>query len=129
LQARPGAAPLLVSDGRVAVDAAGEGVTVPGDPSFGYAWASEPQPRTSAGISKSGDLILVTVDGRQPRYSEGVTLAEEASLMRSLGAVSAMNLDGGGSTAMAVKGKLVNRPSDGTERADGDFVVVLPSAR
>jgi hypothetical protein len=123
------AAPLLVSDGRVAIDAAAEGVTVPGDPSFGYAWASEPQPRTSAGISKSGDLILVTVDGRQPRYSEGVTLAEEASLMQSLGAVSALNLDGGGSTAMAVKGKLVSRPSDGTERADGDFVVVLPSAR
>jgi exopolysaccharide biosynthesis protein len=49
--------------------------------------------------------------------------------MLSLGAVTAMNLDGGGSTAMAVRGKLVNRPSDGAERADGDFVVVLPPAR
>jgi hypothetical protein len=131
---RPGvsvgsAAPLLVSDGRVAIDAAAEGVTVPGDPSFGQAWANEPQPRTSAGINSSGELILVTVDGRQPGYSAGVTLAAEAALMRSLGAVSAMNLDGGGSTAMAVQGRRVNRPSDGTERADGDFVVVLPPAR
>lgn len=49
--------------------------------------------------------------------------------MQSLGTVSAMNLDGGGSTAVAVKGKLVNRPSDGTERADGDFVAVLPPTR
>ncbi|HUN31879.1 MAG TPA: phosphodiester glycosidase family protein [Trebonia sp.] len=57
---------------------------------------------------------------------EGVTLAEEAALMLSLGAVSAMNLDGGGSTAMAVQGQLVSRPSDGAERADGDFVVVRP---
>jgi Phosphodiester glycosidase len=123
------AAPLLVSGGRVAIDAAAEGVTVPGDPSFGRAWASAPQPRTGAGISKSGDLILVTVDGRQPGYSEGITLAEEAALMRSLGAGSAMNLDGGGSTAMAVRGRLASRPSGGTERADGDFVVVLPPAR
>jgi len=120
------AAPILVTGGRVAIDATAEGVTVPGDPSFGHAWASEPQPRTSAGITKSGELILVTVDGRQPGYSEGVTLAEEACLMLSLGAVSAMNLDGGGSTAMAIRGRLVSRPSDGTERADGDFVVVLP---
>jgi exopolysaccharide biosynthesis protein len=123
------AAPIVVSDGRVAIDAAAEGVTIPADPSFGHAWADEPQPRTSAGISASGDLILVTIDGRQPGYSLGVTLAGEASLMLSLGAVSAMNLDGGGSTAMAVQGKLVNRPSDGTERADGDFVVVLSPAR
>jgi exopolysaccharide biosynthesis protein len=116
------AAPMLLSNGRVAIDAAAEGVT------NNYAWAWEPQPRTSAGIDRSGRLILVTVDGRQPGYSEGVTLTDEAALMLSLGAVSAMNLDGGGSTAMAVKGALVNRPSDGTERADGDFVVVLPPA-
>jgi exopolysaccharide biosynthesis protein len=47
--------------------------------------------------------------------------------MRSLGAVDAMNLDGGGSTAMAVQGKLVTSPSDATgERPVGDTVLVLP---
>jgi hypothetical protein len=120
------AAPLLVSAGRVAIDAAAEGVPVPAGPSAGSAWSNEPQPRTAAGIDSCGRLLLVTIDGRQAGYSDGVTLAQEASLMASLGAVSAMNLDGGGSTAMAVSGKLASHPSGGTERADGDFVVVLP---
>jgi exopolysaccharide biosynthesis protein len=80
-----------------------------------------------AGIDGNGRLILVTVDGRQPTVSEGVTISEGAALMRSLGAVSAMNLDGGGSTAMAVNGTLVNHTSDQTgERPDGDFVVAIP---
>ncbi|MGW5445611.1 phosphodiester glycosidase family protein [Streptomyces asiaticus] len=47
--------------------------------------------------------------------------------MRSLGAVQALNLDGGGSTAMAVNGRLANTTSDATgERAVGDTVQVLP---
>lgn len=47
--------------------------------------------------------------------------------MRGLGAVNALNLDGGGSTAMAVNGTVVNKPSDATgERAVGDTVQVLP---
>jgi exopolysaccharide biosynthesis protein len=49
--------------------------------------------------------------------------------MRSLGAVSALNLDGGGSTAMAVRGALVSHPPDGAERADGDFVLAIPRRR
>jgi hypothetical protein len=61
--------------------------------------------------------------------SEGLTLTEEAALMESLGARTAMNLDGGGSTAIAVNGSLVNHTSDATgERPDGDFVVALPKA-
>jgi exopolysaccharide biosynthesis protein len=46
--------------------------------------------------------------------------------MRTLGAVSAVNLDGGGSTTMVAGGALVNRPSGGTERPDGDFVIARP---
>ena len=82
-----------------------------------------------AQIDGSGRLIIVTVDGRQPGVSEGLTLTEEAALMESLGARTAMNLDGGGSTAMAVNGSLVNHTSDASgERPDGDFVVVLPKS-
>jgi exopolysaccharide biosynthesis protein len=96
------------------------------DLSFGYAWAEQRQPRTMAGIDRDGRLLLVTVDGRQPGTSEGVTIEEGARLMRELGAIDAMNLDGGGSSAMAVDGMLVNHPSDATgERAIGDAVVVL----
>ena len=119
------AAPILVKNGETAIDAVSEGNIDPADLSFNYSWAEDRQPRTIAGITSDGDLILVTVDGRQPGVSEGATLSEEAALMESLGAVDAMNLDGGGSTAIAVDGQLVNVPSAG-ERADGDFVVVLP---
>ncbi|MGV9455367.1 phosphodiester glycosidase family protein [Streptomyces sp. NPDC003635] len=121
------AAPTLVENGRVHIDAATEGTLDPLDLSFGFAWSNVRQPRTLAGIDRDGRLLLVTVDGRQPGVSEGFTLAEAARFMRSLGAVQALNLDGGGSTAMAVDGALVNVPSDATgERAVGDTVQVLP---
>lgn len=122
------AAPNLVTDGRTDIDAAAEGVIDPADLSFNYAWAETRQPRTMAGIDRRGRLLLVTVDGRQPGVSEGLTLEEEADLMKSLGAEDAMNLDGGGSTAMASGGTLLNRTSDAAgERADGDFIVAVPT--
>ncbi|MFK0170611.1 phosphodiester glycosidase family protein [Streptomyces sp. NPDC090306] len=121
------AAPTLVEDGRISIDAATEGVVDPADLSFGYAWANTRQPRTMAGVDAGGRLILATVDGRQSGGSEGFTLREAATFMRSLGAVDALNLDGGGSTAMAVNGALVNKPSDATgERAVGGTIQVLP---
>ncbi|MGW7792578.1 phosphodiester glycosidase family protein, partial [Streptomyces tricolor] len=124
------AAPTLVRDGRIDIDAAAEGVVDPAYTSFGYAWANVRQPRTLAGIDRRGRLILATVDGRLKGGSEGFTLYEAAAFMKSLGAVQAMNLDGGGSTAMAVNGTLVNQPSDAAgERAVGDTVQVLPADR
>jgi exopolysaccharide biosynthesis protein len=76
-------------------------------------------PRTAVGISKDGDtLLLVAVDGRQEGHSRGATLAELGELMKGFGAHDALNLDGGGSTAMIVKDRatgvfaVVNRPSD-----------------
>jgi hypothetical protein len=67
-------------------------------------------PRTAA-------WLLVTVDGRQPGHSAGATLRQTAELLRALGAVDALNLDGGGSTTMVVRGaddvlRVANRPSD-----------------
>lgn len=121
------AAPTLVQNGRIHIDAAAEGTLDPLDLSFGFAWSNVRQPRTLAGIDRHGRLLLATVDGRQPGVSEGFTLAEAARFMRSLGAVQALNLDGGGSSAMAVDGALVNVPSDAAgERAVGDTVQVLP---
>ncbi|MES5823416.1 phosphodiester glycosidase family protein [Streptomyces sp. RG80] len=123
------AAPTLVENGRIHIDATTEGTLDPLDLSFGFAWSNVRQPRTLAGIDRHGRLLLVTVDGRQPGVSEGFTLAEAARFMRSLGAVQALNLDGGGSTAMAVDGTLVNVPSDAAgERAVGDTVQVIPAA-
>ncbi|MFR0357899.1 phosphodiester glycosidase family protein [Streptomyces sediminimaris] len=122
------AAPTLVRNGRIDIDAAAEGVVDPLDLSFGYAWANTRQPRTMAGVDGRGRLILATVDGRRTDGSEGFTLYEEARFMRSLGAVQALNLDGGGSTTMAVRGVLANHPSDATgERPVGDTVQVRPA--
>ena len=82
-------------------------------------------PRTAIGWRTDGKLILVTVDGRQ-KLSVGMTMDELASLMLELGCVEAMNLDGGGSTAMVVKNKIVNSPSDATgERAVSDALLIF----
>jgi exopolysaccharide biosynthesis protein len=65
---------------------------------------------------------MVTVDGRQPGYSIGMSLKEMGRLMASLGAVTAFNMDGGGSTLMARRSPttgrfgVANRPSDGRQR-------------
>lgn len=67
-------------------------------------------PRTMLGWNADGDLLMVTVDGRD-RRARGMTLAEAATFMRRLGAVGAINLDGGGSTTYVERGKLRNRPS------------------
>jgi hypothetical protein len=78
-------------------------------------------PRTGLGVTADGRVLMVTVDGRRTA-SKGVTLAEMGQLMKSLGAVHAFNLDGGGSTVMArhmVKSgtfQVANRPSDGRQR-------------
>ena len=68
---------------------------------------------------------MVTVDGRSAK-SVGVTLEELAALMKELGAAHAMNFDGGGSTTMVVRGKVVNSTSDATgEREVGSALLVL----
>jgi hypothetical protein len=75
-------------------------------------------PRTALGLDPSGRwLTLLVVDGRQPGYSEGVSLHELAQMMRGAGCWRALNLDGGGSSVMlAADGsqgyQMLNRPSD-----------------
>lgn len=82
-------------------------------------------PRSAVGFSAdSATLYLVTIDGRQER-SVGATLEELATIMRSLGAHDALNLDGGGSTALVVQGALANVPSDSAgERPVGNVIAV-----
>jgi hypothetical protein len=84
------------------------------------------QPRTGIGVTARGHILLVVIDGRQPRWSVGPTAVEFAQIMRDLGAVTALNLDGGGSSDMVVDGQVVNRPSDGHERAISNAILVLP---
>ncbi len=110
-----GGGPFLARGGRVDVDAKAE--------KFQYDVVVGRAPRTALGVKRDGTFLLVAVDGRQP-LSAGLTLDELARLMLSLGCDSAMNLDGGGSTAMAVRGLRVNSPADGWERSVAQTVAV-----
>jgi len=67
-------------------------------------------PRTAIGYTGNGNLIIVTVDGRE-KSSIGMTLTELANFMKSIGCYNAMNLDGGGSTVLYVNGQVVNHPA------------------
>ena len=112
-----GGMPLLVSDGAVvAKNNCGT-------------YFCERNPRTAIGTTRDGKVLLVTVDGRAPGVSLGMTLVGLARQMQSLGATWAVNLDGGGGSTMWVKGQgIVNRPSDGSERPVTNAILVLPGA-
>lgn len=78
-------------------------------------------PRTAVGVTQNGHLLLMTVDGRQPGFSEGMSLQEVARFLVAHGAVEALNFDGGGSTTMAIADphpRIINFPSD--HKPDGD---------
>ena len=92
--------PYLVKDGEVFVDMTAEKLTSVGGRN----------PRTAIGYTKDNNLILLTADGREGA-SIGLTLNELANMMKQLGCINAMNLDGGGSTVMYVNGKVVNKPA------------------
>ena len=81
-------------------------------------------PRTALGITADGKLMLVTVDGRQS-ISRGISLSDLSALMKRLGAVNAINLDGGGSTTMSYRGGVINSPSGGVQRAVADGLLVF----
>jgi Phosphodiester glycosidase len=89
---------------------------IPRESTIGCGSFCGPHPRTGIGWTKDGQVLMVVVDGRSER-SAGMTLHEFAKLFRSMGAVEALNVDGGGSSTMWIKGLgVVNVPSDGPER-------------
>jgi hypothetical protein len=87
-------------------------------------------PRTLIGRDADGRIWLAAVDGRLPDYSIGMTFADMQRLADRLELRDALNLDGGGSTTMVVKGQVVNRPSDPAgPRPVGDALLVTPRGR
>ena len=116
--------PELLRHGREHITQARDGMRQLDNPSFDYGWVLQRNPRTIAGVDAKGRTVLVTVDGRQPDQL-GLSLPEAAAVARSLGMRAAINLDGGGSTAMAVRGRLITDPSDAAgERPVGDAITV-----
>ncbi len=92
--------PYLIKDGDIFIDMTAEKLNAVGGRN----------PRTAIGYTKDNHLIMLTADGREGA-SIGLTLTELAFLMKQLGCVNAMNLDGGGSTVMYVNGRVVNKPA------------------
>ncbi|MDR1115308.1 MAG: phosphodiester glycosidase family protein [Tannerella sp.] len=89
---------------------------------------NEYHPRTAIGFSKEATKVyMVTVDGRADNYSGGVTTRQLADIISSAGAWTAVNLDGGGSTAMIVHDKIANKPSDGSVRAVTNALLAISS--
>lgn len=112
--------PAIVEDGAVV-----DGIeTQEVDTNFGNHSIQGDQPRTAVGVIDENHLVFVVVDGRQEGYSAGVTLTELADIMTGLGATTAYNLDGGGSSTMYFNGEVVNQPSNGGERGTSDILYV-----
>jgi len=116
-----GGGPILLRNGAVVVPPAG--------PHNKFAGLN---PRTAVGLDASGTtLTLLIVDGRKPGIANGMTLDELATEMLRLGCKNAINLDGGGSSVIAVRDaatgamKILNQPTDGHERAVADALGVV----
>ena len=97
-------------------------------------------PRTAVGIKADGTVVFYEVDGRQAPYSTGMNLYDLALMMKDLGCVDAMNLDGGGSSTFATQREgeenengragltLRNSPSDGYERTVSSTIMIISNA-
>ena len=108
--------PRLIENGNISINHAEE--------KFNPALVSARHPRTAIGLSFDGDLIMIVVDGRS-KHSAGMTLKELALYLQKMRIRHAINLDGGGSSTMVVKGRIVNAPSDGSERKISNGLLIL----
>ena len=116
-----GGVPRLINNGKIEIDWEAEKTT--------RSFVETRHPRTAVAILKDGRFLMITVDGRS-ESSGGIGLQDLAEYLLSLGAVDAMNLDGGGSTTMYLDGKVVNHPSDKEgERKVSDAIIVTPRIR
>jgi exopolysaccharide biosynthesis protein len=102
-----GGGPVLVKDGAIFISNNEE-------KKFAGKAIADHHPRTAMGYTKDGYLILLAVQGRMKNIAVGTTLTETAQILIDLGAVEAINLDGGGSSCLLINGKETIKPSDPT---------------
>ena len=109
-------APRLLTDGKVTITLKEEHI--------GESFSTTRHPRSAVGIDKDGKILLMSVDGRQKNLSRGASLPELAALLLKFGAVNAVNMDGGGSTALVALDAVINSPSEGRERPIASALLV-----
>lgn len=112
-----GVGPRLVKDGEISVTAMEE--KFPADIRVGR------NPRAGFAITRDGNYLLGVVDGRRPKHSIGASLKEFAQIFLDMGAMDAMNFDGGGSAELFLQGKIINMPSGGGERNIGSALLLM----
>lgn len=83
------------------------------------------QPRTAIGQTATGEIVLLTIDGRQPLYSVGASLKDMQDVLLQYNVVNGSNLDGGSSTVMYYDGKVINKPCGPMGNTGGRY---LPTA-
>lgn len=104
-----GGGPVLISRGEV-------GISNNEELKFGGKAINDKHPRTAMGYTKDNKLIILVIEGRNPNAG-GANLIQEAKILKDLGCVEALNLDGGGSSCLLINGKETIKPSDKTQRA------------
>ncbi|MET8500023.1 phosphodiester glycosidase family protein [Streptomyces microflavus] len=121
LSAVAGGTPALVRGGEVWMNPAANGMSQtscvpaalgPGEKCRANNTLLQRHARTLAGVTAAGELLLVTIDGRDPALSVGATLPEAAEVMKWLGAEDAVGMGSGGDTTLVAKDTLYNRPVD-----------------
>jgi hypothetical protein len=110
-----GGGPALIRAGRI---------VLPTTEEFSSSHLLYRHPRTAVGQLANGRILLVAVDGRSSR-SAGMTIRDLAVELKRLDAITAMSLDGGGSTTLAFDGDILNVPSDGAERPVATSLMLL----
>ena len=83
---------------------------------------SRREPRMAIGMVSPLHYLIIVADGRQPGYSEGLSLQTLQKLFVRYGVQTAINLDGGGSTEMWFQGEILNSPAGGYERKLSDII-------
>ncbi len=105
MQSAVGGGPVLIQNGEIQI-------TNNEELKFTGKAINDKHPRTGMGYTKDGKLIFMVIEGRFPGKAEGATLTEEAQMLKQIGCIEALNLDGGGSSCLLINGKQTITPSD-----------------
>ncbi len=104
-----GGGPVLVQQGKLRI-------TNNEELKFGGKAIDDRHPRTAMGYTADNKLVILVVQGRMPGIAEGASLVQMATILKAIGCVEALNLDGGGSSCLLVNGKETIAPSDKKQR-------------
>lgn len=100
-----GGGPVLLQDGKIKI-------TNNEELKFSGKAISDKHPRTAMGYTIDGKLVILVIQGRNQGVAEGASLEQVAKMLKQIGCIEALNLDGGGSSCLLINGKETIKPSD-----------------